>query len=116
MSYTTINTQYRCSNVVCSYDKPPLDDITLDEFEQFAIDRLHILSELEAALVRNRSYDDLKAIVKAQCEKYMPLHSDTARHSPHQPQRRKDHIGHFVLRLAFCRSCVVHSLLLEVLV
>lgn len=86
-----------------------MDDITLDEFELFAIDRLRILSEIEAAQVRNRSYDELKTIVKTQSDKYLPLSSRTARHDPLDEQRRKDHIGHFVLRLAFCRSFVFHE-------
>ena len=92
-----------------SYDKPPLDDIALDEFERFAIDRLRILSEIEAALVRNRTYDELKSIVKTQGEKYLPLHANTAKGPEKAEERRKDHIGHFVLRLAFCRSYVVHN-------
>lgn len=95
------------ARVVLSYDRPPLDDITLDEFERYAIDRLRILSEIEAALVRNRTYDELKMIVKAQGDKYMPLHANTASGYRLHEERRKDHIGHFVLRLAFCRSYAV---------
>ncbi|KAH8117327.1 DNA primase, large subunit [Phellopilus nigrolimitatus] len=86
------------------YDKPPLDDITLDEFERFAIDRLRVLSEIEASLVRNRTYEELKTIVKTQADKYLPLNSNSAHLQDINGQRRKDHIGHFVLRLAFCRS------------
>ena len=97
------------ANGASSYDKPPLDDITLDEFERFAIDRLRILSEIEAALVRNRTYDELKSIVKTQGEKYVPLHANTAKGLEKTEERRKDHIGHFVLRLAFCRSYVAHN-------
>ncbi|KAI5122060.1 hypothetical protein M0805_006044 [Coniferiporia weirii] len=86
------------------YDKPPLMDITLDEFERYAIDRLRVLSEIEASQVRNRTYDELKAIVKTQTEKHVPLHSNSAIYEAIEEERRKDHIGHFVLRLAFCRS------------
>ncbi|EJD05813.1 DNA primase, large subunit [Fomitiporia mediterranea MF3/22] len=89
------------------YDKPPFEDITLDEFETFAIDRLRILSEIEASLVRNRTYDELKAIVKAQQAKYLPLtatQEKLGRNKAVESERRKDHISHFVLRLAFCRS------------
>lgn len=42
----------------------------------------------------------------AQCKKYLPLNNNTAITVPLKDQRRNDHIGHFVLRLAFCRSCV----------
>lgn len=88
-----------------SYDTPPVDDISLDEFENFAIDRLRVLSEIEASFVRNRTYDELKTIVKQQTDKYLPLHSSIALgRDLLDSERRKDHIGHFILRLAFCRS------------
>lgn len=99
----------RCDLTFPSYDKPPLDDITLDEFETFAIDRLRILSEIEASYVRNRSYDELKAIVKAQQAKYMTMTASSDQKEAvrkTEVERRKDHISHFVLRLAFCRSYV----------
>ena len=78
--------------------------------ETFAIDRLHILSEIEASFVRNRTYDELKAIVKAQQAKYMPLSISSDKRTLREQteaERRKDHISHFVLRLAFCRSYVL---------
>ncbi|KAL5511664.1 PRI2 [Sanghuangporus vaninii] len=98
---------YKYPHLLNFYDNPPLDDITLDEFETFAIDRLRILSEIEASYVRNRSYDELKAIVKAQQAKYMPLTASSEKKEIvriTEAERRKDHISHFVLRLAFCRS------------
>ena len=85
------------------YSQPPLEDITLDDFEQFAIDRLRVLSEIESCLARGRSNDEMKTTIKQQCAKYLPVR-DTGEDT--EAQRRKDHIGHFVLRLAFCRSCV----------
>lgn len=91
---------------LCSYDKPPLEDITIEEFETCAIDRLRVLAEIESSFARNRPYDELKAVTLAQCQKYLPLHSSTASTVDRDAERRKDHIGHFVLRLAFCRSCV----------
>ena len=83
-------------------------DVSLTEFETAAIDRLRVLSEIEASFVRGRSNEDLKAVVDAQCEKYSPLHRDGRSDDKElERQRKKDHIGHFVLRLAFCRSCVI---------
>ena len=84
-------------------------DITLDEFELYAIDRLRILSEIESCLVRNRGNEDLKSVVNAQCAKYLPLNSNTARYADKEAERKKDHIGHFVLRLAFCQSWVMSA-------
>jgi DNA primase large subunit len=81
--------------------------VTIEEFETCAIDRLRVLAEIESSLVRNRSWDELKTITTAQSKKYLPLDSDTAIAVDRENQRRRDHLGHFVLRLAFCQSCVV---------
>lgn len=94
----------RTSRDASSYDKPPIEDITLEEFETCAIDRLRVLAEIESGFARNRPYDELKTIAIAQCEKYIPLNATSATTVNRDAQRRKDHIGHFVLRLAFCRS------------
>ena len=87
-----------------SYDRPPLDDVTLEEFEICAINRLRILAEIESSFVRNRSWEDLRTVTNAQCNKYMPLNANTAKNVDTVSQRWADHLGHFVLRLAFCRS------------
>ncbi|KAH9926225.1 DNA primase large subunit [Fomitopsis serialis] len=86
------------------YDKPPLGDITIEDFETCALDRLRILAEIESSFVRNRPWDELKEITSKQCENYLPLKANTALLVDKEPQRKKDHVGHFVLRLAFCRS------------
>jgi hypothetical protein len=90
----------------CSYDKPPLCDVTLEEFETCALDRLRILAEIESSLARNRSWDELKSVTTTQCNKYLPLHTSAAATIDRESERRKDHLGHYVLRLAFCRSYV----------
>lgn len=91
--------------MINSYEKPPLGDVTIEEFELFAIDRLRVLGEIESSWARNRPPEELKKIVGEQCAKYLPLKSNTAyKGFDLDEQRRKDHIGHFVLRLAFCRS------------
>lgn len=81
-----------------------MGDVTIEEFELFAIDRLRVLGEIESSWARNRQPEELKKIVGDQCGKYLPLSNNTARTVELDEQRRKDHIGHFVLRLAFCRS------------
>ena len=86
-----------------SYDKPPLEDITLDEFELFAIDRLRVLSEIESCHIRNRQPEETKKTIGEQCKRYLPLASGSGSIDTDE-ERRKDHIGHFVLRLAFCQS------------
>ncbi|KAF9246220.1 DNA primase large subunit [Melanogaster broomeanus] len=87
------------------YDKPPLYEVTLEEFETCALDRLRILAEIESSFARNRSWDELKNVTEAQLKKYLPLSSNSAAATVDvELQRRRDHLGHFVLRLAFCRS------------
>ncbi|KAG8958981.1 hypothetical protein FRC03_008567 [Tulasnella sp. 419] len=86
------------------YDRPPLMDITMDEFETWAIDRLRVLAEIEASFVRNRSFEDLKNVTQAQSAKYLPLSSNSAYLRDLQGERLKDHVSHFILRLAFCRT------------
>ena len=87
-----------------SYEKPPLGDVTIEEFELFAIDRLRVLGEIESSWARNRSPEELKKVVKGQSDKHVRLHNNSAKTFDIDGERRKDHIGHFVLRLAFCRS------------
>ncbi|KAG5724621.1 DNA primase large subunit [Termitomyces sp. T112] len=86
------------------YDKPPLYDVTVEEFERCALDRLRILAEIESSAARNRSWEELKTVTNAQCLKYLPLHATSAKSVDRDSERRKDHLGHYVLRLAFCRS------------
>ncbi|EGN95426.1 hypothetical protein SERLA73DRAFT_94824 [Serpula lacrymans var. lacrymans S7.3] len=86
------------------YDKAPQFDVTLEEFEASALDRLRVLAEIESSIARNRTWEELKDMTTKQCRKYLCLDSNTARSIDWAAQRRKDHISHFVLRLAFCRS------------
>ncbi|KAK7693362.1 hypothetical protein QCA50_002930 [Cerrena zonata] len=98
--YSNLKYPYRLN----FYDRPPLDDITIEEFETCALDRLRVLAEIESSFVRNRTWDELKNVTQNQSEKYLPLNSRTALTVDRDSERRKDHIGHYVLRLAFCRS------------
>lgn len=87
-----------------SYDKPPLDDITLEDFEEYALDRLRVLAEIESCFVRNRTWENLKEVTIKQCNNYLKLSHSTATNEDLDSQRRKDHVSHFILRLAFCRT------------
>lgn len=82
------------------YTLPPTADITLEQFETWAIDRLKVLGELEACSFRNRSPKETAEHMKPILDKYMPLSaSSSAADTP--GERRKDHYSHFILRLAF---------------
>ncbi|KAF9453209.1 DNA primase, large subunit [Macrolepiota fuliginosa MF-IS2] len=84
------------------YDRPPQFDVTVEEFETTAMDRLRVLAEIESSLARNRTWEELKTATYNQYMKYVPLHTNT--YDDTEEERRKDHLGHYVLRLAFCRS------------
>ncbi|BGP57003.1 hypothetical protein JCM8202_004562 [Rhodotorula sphaerocarpa] len=86
------------------YERPPTEEVTLEEFETWAIDRLRLLADIEAAQARNRPFKEVKEIVEKRAAEYMPLHADSNKTADVDKERKKDHYSHFILRLAFCRS------------
>ncbi|KAF8308412.1 DNA primase, large subunit [Clavulina sp. PMI_390] len=92
------------------YDTRPLGDITLEQFEDWAVDRLRVLAEIEASGIRELKFDALRTVVATQTDKYIPMDpipngvmaSSTI--AQLDAQRRKDYMSHFILRLSFCRS------------
>ena len=90
-----------------SYDSPPLYDVSTEELETSALDRLRVLAEIESSVARNRSWDELKVVTLSQYMKYLPLNfTKSSTHYDIAAERKRDNLSHFVLRLAFCRSCV----------
>lgn len=94
------------------YQTPPSNEVTLSEFEDLAVERLQVLRILEQATQKgHKTYsEDWKNCIKADLRKenlkvYSKLlgFSGTADEADYQA-RRADHISHFILRLAFCRS------------
>ncbi|KAF1468797.1 DNA primase large subunit, partial [Megadyptes antipodes antipodes] len=85
------------------YLEPPTENISLVEFESFAIDRLKLLKVVENLGVSYvRSSDSYKTKLEFELRKlkfpYKALAEDD------YEARRKDHISHFILRLAYCQS------------
>ncbi|KAI1181164.1 DNA primase, large subunit [Nemania sp. FL0916] len=83
------------------YSTPPTAEIKLEQFEQWAIDRLRILAEVEACSFRNKSLAETAEHMRPLLRKYLFLESNTAVSSKHFEERQKDHYSHFILRLAF---------------
>lgn len=96
------------------YKVPPTENISLQEFETLALERLALLRSLASATTlqgkRPHSKEWVECVVndlKKQgikyyarlCEKSACGTSDDELQS-----RRKDHIAHFILRLAYCRT------------
>lgn len=83
------------------YLTPPLEEITLEEFETWAIDRLKVLIEIELCVARGKSGRELEAAVMPVVKQHLSLLPSGAET---EHERRKDHYSHFILRLVFCRS------------
>jgi DNA primase large subunit len=64
-----------------------------------------VLKALEGAILRNKSEDDVKKYLEETSNKWLPLHSnESSKAYLVQEERRKDHISHFILRLAYSRT------------
>ncbi|EAQ86101.1 hypothetical protein CHGG_07354 [Chaetomium globosum CBS 148.51] len=83
------------------YATPPTADITLEQFEQWAINRLRVLAELEACSFRNKTPAETAVHMKPLLDKYLPLDASSSNNSELHLQRQQDHYSHFILRLAF---------------
>lgn len=65
-----------------------------------------VLKTIETAALRNRRGDDFKREVNRALENHLPMNSNLSNSPDLYEQRRKDHISHFVLRMAYCRRWV----------
>jgi DNA primase large subunit len=83
------------------YLLPPTAEVSLEQFEEWAISRLKVLSELETCTFRNRTPEETLNYMKPLLEKHLPLHANSSQSSTLQEERRKDQYSHFILRLAF---------------
>lgn len=72
------------------YQEIPTIEVSLDDFEEFALDRLKVLKRIEQLKLRHIHSDKHKKLLDPLLSK---LNDPT-----------KDSISHFVLRLAYCRS------------
>lgn len=105
-----------------SYTSPPALDITLEEFETFAIARLKgllrisypqsrhadkasitVLTAIHSLQERSLPQAQLRELIATQIKSHLPLSSNTARNIDVDEERRADEVGHWILRLAFCR-------------
>jgi DNA primase large subunit len=75
------------------YDQPPNEDIKLEEFEKYALDRVRLLTAIENALSSGKKPEELQELIK---EKTKSLKLE--------PKSIADEVSHYALRLAFCRT------------
>ncbi|KAE8603257.1 hypothetical protein XENTR_v10014277 [Xenopus tropicalis] len=89
------------------YQHPPTENISLTEFETFAIERLKLLKAVENLGVSYlKNSDDYNKKLEQELRKlkfpYRALQDEI--NDEVYDLRRKDHISHFILRLAYCQS------------
>ncbi|XP_053608667.1 DNA primase large subunit-like isoform X2 [Plodia interpunctella] len=96
------------------YKIPPIEDIKLQEFETLALERLTLLRSLASATTlqgkRTNSREWAECVIadlKKQGLKYYARLCEKSACGTTEDDlqsRRKDHIAHFILRLAYCRT------------
>ncbi|CDK26737.1 unnamed protein product [Kuraishia capsulata CBS 1993] len=86
------------------YTLPPQNEITLDQFETWAIDRLKVLLEIEACIQNGRPLKETEQVIKPLLAKLLPLTATSKDAELLVKERKKDHVSHYILRLAFCKS------------
>lgn len=74
------------------YEEAPRHEITLNDFETLALDRLQLLKKIESAKLKKMNKAELNQAVQ-QLLKKSSINSD-----------RSDTVSHFLLRLAYCGS------------
>lgn len=90
--------QKRSTSIKISmYAAAPEEEISLDEFELFALDRLQLLRGIESLKTRGIDGAELNTKLNQLENKYMPM-----RTREQIGDNRKDQISHFILRLAYC--------------
>ncbi|KAJ2001773.1 DNA primase subunit pri2 [Coemansia thaxteri] len=88
------------------YAEAPDVEVSIEEFEAFALDRLQVLRSIEDAQLRAKGEDDMRKRICEALDKHMPTHTNRSKLPARQlmAERRKDHVSHFILRLAFSRT------------
>lgn len=85
------------SLLLTMYTDPPDGDISLEEFERFAVDRLHVLRGIEDLKAQNVKGEELDTGIMRLVAQYIKDETKDA-------TIRKDVAGHYILRLAHCRT------------
>nr|XP_058934112.1 DNA primase large subunit isoform X2 [Kogia breviceps] len=85
------------------YLQPPSGNISLIEFENLAIDRVKLLKAVENLGVSYvKGSEQYKSKLEAELRKLKFSYRENLE-DEYEP-RRRDHISHFILRLAYCQS------------
>ncbi|XP_072293495.1 DNA primase large subunit [Eucyclogobius newberryi] len=93
------------------YGQPPVENLSLTEFETFAVERLKLLKTVETLGVSFVKHtEQYKTKLENEFKNlHFPYRFDVGdrkvQSGPSEyEKRRKDHISHFILRLAYCQT------------
>uniref|UniRef100_A0A182KAN8 DNA primase large subunit n=1 Tax=Anopheles christyi TaxID=43041 RepID=A0A182KAN8_9DIPT len=96
---------------VCFYLIPPIVDLTIDEFEKLALERLKMLRLLEQVTAKNPKVSSeawrdavLAEVNHEGLRTYAKLARGNLNDDASKAARRRDYLSHFILRFAYCRS------------
>ncbi|XP_035792487.1 DNA primase large subunit-like [Anopheles albimanus] len=96
---------------VCFYLIPPIVDLTIEEFEKLALERLKMLRLLEQVAAKNpkATTEAWREAVLAEVNHdglrmYAKLFRGNINDDATKIARRRDYLSHFILRFAYCRS------------
>ncbi|XP_011857467.1 PREDICTED: DNA primase large subunit isoform X2 [Mandrillus leucophaeus] len=85
------------------YLQPPSENISLIEFENLAIDRVKLLKSVENLGVSYvKGTEQYQSKLEGELRKLKFSYRENLE-DEYEP-RRRDHISHFILRLAYCQS------------
>eukprot|EP00798_Chlamydomonas_sp_ICE-L_P028042 gene28042-31144_t len=84
-------------NLVTLYTELPSEDITLDEFERLALDRLRVLKGIEEFKLRGKS----DAEVQSRANELLTKHLEGA---TNKDTLRNDQLSHYILRLSYSKT------------
>ena len=78
------------------YQLPPSHEVSLEEFETLALNRLKALKAYQELESRGLSFDRLGEQLRLRLKQYLPMKTEE--------DMSNDNTSHYVLRLAFCRN------------
>nr|CCA16468.1 DNA primase putative [Albugo laibachii Nc14] len=98
----------RSNGVTCMlsmYETPPIVEVTLEEFEQFAINRLRALKAVENFRLGSTNVKEKGERLEKVLLKNLPLRSAIPTNSDRaQEDMLRDVLSHYFLRIAFCQT------------
>ena len=84
------------------YENPPNTELSIEDFEMYALNRLQVLRQLEQLKLRGLKGADFQRKMDAALMEHLPMRSTNPVYSTEDMKR--DELSHFILRIAYCRT------------